>query len=100
MCINSHEQYYELVGINKRKARAAQISVECLIKMYVLMVKREYHHRLDALSFYSERKFIQRYRLSKEVVRILVDNYVDSLPSKELRGIHTIPHRIMVCISL
>ena len=66
--------------------------------LYKLKVERQYYERLDPFSKYSERKFIQRYRLSKAVVKILIKNYVDSLTTPLLRGIHAVPHSLMVNI--
>ena len=66
---------------------------------YILTVKREFYDRLHPLSFYTETKFVQRYRLSKAVVRILIKQYVGTKKKKILRGKHAIPHSLMVNIS-
>lgn len=65
---------------------------------YILTVKREFYDRLHPLSFYTETKFVQRYRLSKAVVRILIKQYVATKKKKILRGKHAIPHSLMVSI--
>ena len=65
---------------------------------YILLCAREFYQRRDPLTFYTETKFIQRYRLSKLVVRQLVKNYVAAMPREKriVRGKHGVPHRVRV----
>ena len=65
---------------------------------YTLNTIREYGNRLDPLSVYTDVKFVKRYRLSKEVVRLLIKNYVATRRRKVLRGKHAVSHRLRVSI--
>ena len=64
---------------------------------YILSTERIYGVRLCPLSFYSDTKFVQRYRLTKEVVRILIRRFSDTQGPQEPRGKHAISHKLKVC---
>ena len=60
--------------------------------------KRDYFRRVDPFNAYSEKKFVARYRLSKEVCKVLIKDYVATRSHKILRGKHAVPHSLRVCI--
>ena len=63
-----------------------------------LKAKRQYDERRYPLTFYNDSKFTARYRLSKEVVKKLVQNYLDDMPAEKrhVRGKHGVPHSLKV----
>ena len=59
---------------------------------------RQYYKRIDPFTYYTDTKFLQRYRLTKPVVRLLIIKFVASLEKKVLRGKHAVPHRLRVSV--
>ena len=67
---------------------------------FLVAAKREYYDRLCPLIFYTDTKFVQRYRLSKDVVKMIIQRFVDTQLVKVPRGKHAIPHSLKVSIFL
>ena len=68
--------------------------------VYTLTCQKQYFPRIDPLNLYSETKFVQRYRLGKEVVKVLIKQFVSTKKRKVLRGRHAIPYSLRVSVLL
>ena len=77
------------------------LTYSCQCLQFAMRAPREYYKRLDPLSFYTDRKFIKRYRLSKTVVRVIIRCFLDDMPPKKrvVVGKHGVPHRLRVSVT-
>ena len=60
----------------------------------------DYHKRIDPISYYTDTKFVQRYRLTKRVVRLLIEKFTKTQLKPILRGENAVTHRLRVGVTV